>query len=100
MNMSIGDTITTSVVISNDGNLPPSLRSTRHPNAGEIDMFWKRPASFKSVPATNPRLCDYANLDALAAANYFATVWVSNADSGLTSRPTSWRTSASNTALS
>jgi hypothetical protein len=86
VNMSIGDTITTSVVISNDGNTPAQFGVYLDTsNAGEIEFVLETPtvvqigAGYEST--VRVRLTPSS--DALAAANYYATVWVSNVDSGL-----------------
>ncbi|MGB1766839.1 MAG: NEW3 domain-containing protein, partial [Poseidonia sp.] len=86
VNLSIGDTITTSIIISNDGNTPALFGVYLDTsNAGEIDFTLETPtvvqigAGYEST--VRVRMTPTA--DALAAANYYATVWVSNADSGL-----------------
>ena len=86
MNLSIGDTITTSIIISNDGNTPALFGVYLDTsNAGEIDFTLETPtvvqigAGYEST--VRVRMTPTA--DALAAANYYATVWVSNAESGL-----------------
>ncbi|MEC8780114.1 MAG: hypothetical protein VXX54_02695, partial [Candidatus Thermoplasmatota archaeon] len=86
VNMSIGETITTSVIISNDGNTPATFGVYLDTsNAGEIEFVLETPtvvqigAGYEST--VRVRLSP--TTDALAAANYFATVWVSNAESGL-----------------
>ena len=86
VNMSIGETITTSVIISNDGNTPATFGVYLDTsNAGEIEFVLETPtvvqigAGYEST--VRVRLSP--TTDALAAANYFATVWVSNVDSGL-----------------
>lgn len=86
VNMSIGETITTSVVISNDGNTPAQFGVYLDTsNAGEIEFVLETPtviqigAGYEST--VRVRLSPSSS--ALAAANYYATVWVSNADSGL-----------------
>ena len=84
--MSIGETITTSVIISNDGNTPATFGVYLDTsNAGEIEFVLETPtvvqigAGYEST--VRVRLSP--TTDALAAADYFATVWVSNVDSGL-----------------
>ena len=86
VNLSIGDTITTSIIISNDGNTPALFGVYLDTsNAGEIDFTLETPtvvqigAGYEST--VRVRMTPTA--DALAAANYYATVWVSNADSEL-----------------
>ena len=87
INLSIGDSpITTSVVISNIGNTPATfgvyLDTT---NAGRVNYVLETPtvvqigAGYESTVRVRLNASD----DALAAANYFATVWVSNEESGL-----------------
>ena len=87
INLSIGDSpITTSVVISNIGNTPATfgvyLDTT---NAGRVNYVLETPtvvqigAGYESTVGVRLNASD----DALAAANYFATVWVSNEESGL-----------------
>ena len=86
VNMSIGDTITTSVVISNDGNTPAQFAVYLDTsNAGEIDYVLETPSVVQIGAGyeSTVRVRLTPTTDALAAANYFATVWVSNADSGL-----------------
>ncbi len=86
VNMSIGDTITTSVIISNDGNTPAQFAVYLDTsNAGEIDYVLETP-SIVQIGAgyeSTVRVRLTPSSDALAAANYYATVWVSNAASGL-----------------
>ena len=86
VNLSIGETIATSVVIKNDGNTPATFGVYLDTgSAGEIDFVLETPtvvqigAGYEST--VRVRLTPTS--DALAAANYFATVWVSNAQSGL-----------------
>ncbi|MGB2167857.1 MAG: NEW3 domain-containing protein [Poseidonia sp.] len=86
VNLSIGETITTSVIISNDGNTPATFGVYLDTsNAGEIDFVLETPtvvqigAGYEST--VRVRLTP--TTDALAAANYYATVWVSNVESGL-----------------
>ena len=86
VNMSIGDTITTSVVISNDGNTPAQFAVYLDTsNAGEIDYVLETPSVVQIGAGyeSTVRVRLTPSSDALAAANYYATVWVSNADSGL-----------------
>ncbi|MDP6199308.1 MAG: hypothetical protein QF531_00925, partial [Candidatus Poseidonia sp.] len=86
VNMSIGDDITTSVVISNDGNTPATFGVWLDTSlAGEVDYVLETPtvitvgAGYESTVRVrlNP------TSDALAATEYKATVWVSNVESGL-----------------
>ncbi len=86
VNMSLGDTITTSMVISNVGNTPATFSVwLDESNAGEVDFTLESPtlvqigAGYESTV----RVRAQPTSDALAAENYVATVWVSNADSGL-----------------
>ena len=86
VNLSIGETITTSVVISNDGNTPATFAvALDTTNAGEIDFTLMTPtiveigAGFESTVRVELK----ANSGALAAANYLATVLVTNADSDI-----------------
>ena len=86
VNLSIGETITTSVVIKNEGNTPATFGVYLDTgSAGEIDFVLETPtvvqigAGYEST--VRVRLTP--TTDALAAANYFATIWVSNAQSGL-----------------
>ena len=86
VNLSIGESITTSVVIKNEGNTPATFGVYLDTSsAGEIDFVLETPtvvqigAGYEST--VRVRLTP--TTDALAAANYFATVWVSNAPSGL-----------------
>ena len=86
VNLSIGETITTSVVIKNEGNTPATFGVYLDTSsAGEIEFVLETPtvvqigAGYEST--VRVRLTP--TTDALAAANYFATVWVSNAQSGL-----------------
>ena len=86
VNLSIGESITTSVIISNDGNTPATFGVYLDTsNAGEIDFVLETPtvvqigAGYEST--VRVRLTPTG--DALAAANYYATVWVSNVESGL-----------------
>ncbi len=86
VNLSIGETIATSVVIKNEGNTPATFAVYLDTgSAGEIDFVLETPtvvqigAGYEST--VRVRLTPTS--DALAAANYFATVWVSNAESGL-----------------
>jgi uncharacterized membrane protein len=86
INMSIGDSITTSVVISNVGNTPATFGVWLDTSlAGEVDYVLETPtvvvigAGYEST--VRVRLSPTS--DALAATEYKATVWVSNAASGL-----------------
>ena len=86
VNLSIGDSITTSVVVSNDGNTPATFGVWLDTSqAGEVDYVLETPsviaigAGYEST--VRVRLTPTA--DALAATDYKATVWVSNVDSGL-----------------
>ena len=86
INLSIGDTITTSIVVSNDGNTPASFGVYLDTSAaGEVDFVLETPSVIQigaGYEATvRVRLSPTA--DALAAADYKATVWVSNLDSDL-----------------
>ena len=86
VNLSIGDSITTSVVVSNVGNTPAMFNVWLDTSqAGEVDYVLETPtviaigAGYEST--VRVRLTPTA--DALAATEYKATVWVSNLDSGL-----------------
>lgn len=86
INLSIGDSITTSVVVSNVGNTPAVFNVWLDTSqAGEVEYVLETPsviaigAGYEST--VRVRLTPTA--DALAATDYLATVWVSNADSGL-----------------
>ena len=83
--MSIGETITTSVIISNDGNTPATFGVYLDTsNAGEIEFVLETPTVANRCGLRVNRAVRLSpTTDALAAANYFATVWVSNAGSGL-----------------
>ena len=86
VNLSIGDTLTTSVVISNDGNTPAQFGVYLDTsNAGEIDYVLETPSVVEIGAGyeSTVRVRMTPSNDALAAANYYATVWVSNVDSGL-----------------
>ena len=86
VNMSIGDTITTSLVVSNDGNTPAQFAVYLDTsNAGEIDFVLETPSVIQIGAGyeSTIRVRLDPSTDALAAANYYATVWVANAESGL-----------------
>ena len=86
VNMSIGDTITTSLIVSNDGNTPAQFAVYLDTsNAGEIDFVLETPTVIQIGAGyeSTVRVRLTPSSDALAAANYYATVWVSNAESGL-----------------
>lgn len=86
VNLSIGDSITTSVVVSNVGNTPATFSVWLDTSqAGEVTYVLETPtaiaigAGYEST--VRVRLTPTA--EALAATDYKATVWVSNLDSGL-----------------
>ena len=86
VNLSIGETITTSVIISNVGNTPATFGVyLETSNAGEVNYVLETPtvvqigAGYESTV----RVRLNATNEALAAADYYATVWVSNVESGL-----------------
>ena len=86
VNMSIGDEITTSVVISNDGNTPAIFGVWLDTSAaGEVEYVLETPtvvtvgAGYESTVRVRLKPTN----DALAATEYKATVWVSNIESGL-----------------
>jgi uncharacterized membrane protein len=86
VNLSIGDSITTSVVVSNVGNTPAVFNVWLDTSqAGEVEYVLETPtviaigAGYESTVRVRLTPTD----DALAATDYKATVWVSNLDSGL-----------------
>ena len=86
INMSIGDSITTSVVLSNAGNTPATFSVWLDTSlAGEIDYVLETPsvlqigAGYEST--VRVRLTPTA--DALAATEYKATLWVANNESSV-----------------
>ena len=86
-NLSIGDSpITTSVVISNIGNTPATFSVYLDTTNAGRNSFLETPtvvqigAGYESTVRVRLNASDDASL---AAANYFATVWVSNEESGL-----------------
>ncbi len=86
VNLSIGETITTSVVVSNIGNTPATFSVWLDTSqAGEVNFVLESPsviaigAGYESTVRVRLSPTD----DALAATDYKATLWISNADSGL-----------------
>ena len=86
VNLSIAETITTSVVVSNDGNTPASFSVWLDTsNQGEITFTLESPPSFALGAGyeSTVRVRLNPSLDALADTEYKATVWISNLESGL-----------------
>ena len=86
INMSLGDVITTSVVISNVGNTPATFNVwLDESRAGEVDFQLESPPSVQIGAGfeSTVRVRIQPTSDALAAEYYAGTVWVSNAASGL-----------------
>ena len=86
INLTIGESITTSVVVSNIGNTPATFSVWLDTSqAGEVDYVLETP-SVVAIGAgyeATVRVRLTPTIDALAATDYKATLWVSNADSGL-----------------
>ena len=86
VNLSIGETITTSVVVSNIGNTPATFGVWLDTaQAGEVEFVLESQsviaigAGYESTVRVRLTPTD----DALAATDYKATLWISNTESGL-----------------
>lgn len=86
LNMSLGDTITTSVVISNVGNTPATFNIWLDQSSAGAVTFQLESPSVVQIGAgyeSTVRVRIQPTADALAAEYYAGTVWVSNTASGL-----------------
>lgn len=86
VNLSIGDSITTSIVVSNVGNTPAMFSVWLDTSqAGEIEYVLETPTvvAIGAGYESTVRVRLTPTIDALAATDYKATVWVANVDSGL-----------------
>ena len=86
INMSLGDTVTTSVVISNVGNTPATFNIwLDESRAGAVDFQLESPSVVQIGAGyeSTVRVRLQPTSGALAAEYYAGTVWVSNAASGL-----------------
>ena len=86
INLSIGDSITTSVVVSNVGNTPATFNLwLDDSNRGELTFQLETPNVIQIGAGYDEtvRVRITPSSEALAATIYSATLWVSNADSGL-----------------
>ena len=86
INLSVGDTITTSVVVSNVGNTPATFSLwLDDTNRGELTFQLETPNVIQIGAGYDEtvRVRITPSSEALAATVYSATLWVANADSGL-----------------
>ena len=86
INLSIGDSITTSLVVSNVGNTPAVFNVWLDTSqAGEVEYVLETPSviAIGAGYEATVRVRLTPTVDALAATDYIGTVWVSNTESGL-----------------
>ena len=86
INLSIGDSVTTSIVVSNIGNTPAMFNVWLDTSqAGEVEYVLETPSviAIGAGYEATVRVRLTPTADALAATDYIATLWVSNADSGV-----------------